>query len=166
MDGDPVRAPSPFKDIGEDDGGEKSPAVSVGTYTELFRKVWPEYLAIGMSYDEFWRMDASLARDYRKAYEIRQRREEWARWRQGAYIYDALLRVAPVLRAFGKGKVEAGEYPDEPYPLTNREAEERMEARRRQKMERMLEVFKRESAENVRKREMKGDLDGGGGSKG
>ena len=85
-------------------------------------------------------------------------------WWQGGYIYEALLKVAPVMRAaFGKGKVEPGKYSEEPYPLTNREAEERKAAQQQQKMERMLEVFKRESAENLQKRELEAKKDGDGG---
>jgi len=152
VDGNPVGEPSPFKDIDGADGGEESPAVSAGTFTEAFRTIFPQYLAIGMSYDEFWRMDASLARDYRIANEIRQKNEEWARWRQGAYFYDALLRVAPVMRAFGKGKVEAGKYPEEPWPMTAKEARALEERKRKERFERMLAMFNKESAENEKKK--------------
>ena len=109
---------------------------------------------MGMSYNEFWHCNTKVHKAYRLAWEQRKAYRNWEMWWQGGYIYEALLNVAPVMRAaFGNGKVEAGKYAEEPYPLTNREAEERREAQRRQKMERMLEVFKRESAENIRKRE-------------
>lgn len=117
-------------------------------------------MAMGMSYSEFWHCNTKVHKAYRLAWKQNREYRNWEMWWQGGYIYEALLKVAPVMRAaFGKGKVEPGKYSEEPYPLSSREAEERQEAQRRQKMERMLEVFKRESAENLRKREQetKGD---------
>lgn len=111
-------------------------------------------MAMGMSYNEFWHSNTKVHKAYRLAWKQKREYRNWEMWWQGGYIYEALLKVAPVMRAaFGKGKVEPGKYSDEPYPLTNKEAEERKEAQQRQKMERMLAVFKRESAENIRKRE-------------
>jgi hypothetical protein len=120
----------------------------------MFTQICPAYIAMGMSYDEFWHCNTKVHKAYRLAWEQKKAYRNWEMWWQGGYIYEALIKVAPVMRAaFGKGKVEAGKYSEEPYPLTNREAEERKAAQQRQKMERMLEVFKRESAENIRKRE-------------
>ena len=157
MDGDRVSGKPSSREDRNGTGGEQSPADFPRTYTEVFRAVFPEYLAMGMSYDEFWRMEPSLAADYRKANEIRNKREEWARWRQGAYVYDALVKVAPLLRAFGKGKVEAGKYPEEPWPLTEKEAREQEERTRRQRFERMLAAFKKEGEANRKKREAAGE---------
>lgn len=112
MDGDPVT-------------GEPSANL---TLTDVFVKLCPQYMAMGMSYDEFWNGPTILVKYYREAFEIKKRNEEWGRWRAGAYFYDALLRVSPILRAFGKGKVEPGKYPEEPWPLTQKEADERQAA--------------------------------------
>ena len=117
-------------------------------------------MAMGMSYSEFWHSNTKVHKAYRLAWKQKREYRNWEMWWQGGYIYEALLKVAPVMRAaFGKGRVEPGKYSEEPYPLSSREAEERQAAQQRQKMERMLEVFKRESAENLRKREQetKGD---------
>lgn len=138
MDGDPVTGePSPFREI-----DEEKPDTN---YTELFMKVFPEYMAMGMSYEEFWHGHSWLASAYRKAHKNKRAEEEWARWRQGAYIYDALLRVAPVMRAFGKGKVEPGKYPDEPWPLTQKEAQDREEARQKANIERLFAQLTKEA---------------------
>ena len=64
---------------------------------EIFRLAFPYYLAMGMTYDEYWRDDPTLVRDYRKAWEIRKKNDEFDRWRRGMYFYDALLRVSPVV---------------------------------------------------------------------
>lgn len=140
MDGDPVT-------------GELSQDQIPKTFTEVFLRMFPQYLALGMSYDEFWRGPASLVKAYREAEELRRHQEEWARWRQGAYFYDALLRVAPVMRAsFGGGKVEPGRYPDEPWPLTEKEARERAEAREKENYERYIERMELASARELKRR--------------
>lgn len=116
MDGDPV------------DGEPSEPQEPI-TITEFFIRMFPRYKMMGMTYEEYWRGPAWLARAYREAWEQQEHYKEWERWRQGMYIYDTLLRVAPLLRAFSNGKVDAGEYPNEPYPLTEKEAKSRQEAR-------------------------------------
>ena len=142
MDGDAVSQPS------DGDGGEPAPK----TYTEVFMKVFPSYIVMGMTYQQFWHGQAWLAKAYRDAYEMQQKNAEWDRWRQGAYFYDALLRVAPVMRAsFSKTKVEPGKYPEEPWPLTAKEAQEREEAKRRRTFERMLAKMNAESERNAKK---------------
>lgn len=110
-------------------------------------KVFPQYMAMGMTYDEFWHGPSFLAQAYRQAYEERRHQEEWARWRHGAYIYNAILLAAPVLKPFVKGKVEPGKYPSEPWPLTKKEAEEREQ---RIELENTRQFIKRLEAESER----------------
>ena len=140
MDGDPVT-------------GKPSENRQPRSMTELFVAVFPQYLAMGMTYDEFWHKSPMLVKDYREAFEMRMRREEWARWRQGAYVYNALIMVAPVMRAaFGKGRVEPGKYPDEPWPLTEKEAKEREDARRIENYKRYLSRMEAESERELKRR--------------
>lgn len=111
----------------------------------------PQYMAMGMTYEEFWNSNTKVHRAYRKAWDQKQREEEWSRWRMGAYIYDALLCVAPVMRAaFSKGKVEPGKYPNEPWPLTEKDVREREEKTRREAYKRFVD---RIEAENKREEE-------------
>lgn len=97
-----------------------------------------------MSYDEYWNGPAWLARVYRENYILRKRDEEWARWRQGIYIFNALLAVAPVIRPFTKD-AKPGKYLDEPLPITKKEAREREEARERAGYEKALARRRAES---------------------
>ena len=109
-------------------------------------------MIMGMTYKQFWHGPAWLAKAYREAYEIKSRNEEWARWRQGAYFYDALLRVAPVMRAaLGKGRVEPGKYPKQPWPLTEKEAQEQEAEAKRQRFERFMAMLNKESEETLKK---------------
>lgn len=127
MDGDPV--------TGEP---SKEPELRK-TLAEVFYELFPQYLAIGMTYDEYWHGCPSLARAYRKAWEMKRDQRNWELWLQGAYVYDALLKAAPVLRAsFSKGKVEPGKYPDQPYPITERQLRDREDAEKKAAFDRML----------------------------
>ena len=69
-----------------------------------------------MTADEFYRQDVELARAYRKADEMRKSRRNEELWLQGAYIYEAICAVAPVLRAFSKA-TKPNPYPKEPYDI-------------------------------------------------
>ena len=57
------------------------------------------------------------------------------------YIYDALLRVAPILRAFAKKGTKPEPYPEEPYPLSVQEIREREERKARRKYLEMRAVM-------------------------
>ena len=123
------------------------------TLTKLFRDIFPSYLAMGMSYDEFWNGPMWLAKSYREAYEMRMKNEEWARHRQGAYFLQALC-VA--LQGFSKDKTHKEKYPDEPWPLTKREAEERQAVKDRAGYEKALaerkaDIQRRKELEEAKK---------------
>ena len=129
MDGDPVEGePSEHKPL---------------SLAEIFNAVFPRYLAMGMTYDEYWNQSPSLVRAYRKAWQMKREQKNYEMWMQGMYIYNALLCVAPVMRAsFGGGKVEPGKYPDKPYPLTEKEVQEREAEKERENFERFLAQLK------------------------
>ena len=98
-------------------------------------------MSIGMSYDEFWNQDVALVRAYRKAQEIRDRRQNQAMWLQGLYIYNALCDVAPVFHAFAKKGTKPTPYAEEPYPITAAEINERKERELRKKEELLKAEF-------------------------
>ena len=111
-----------------------------------------------MTADEFWNQSPMLTRAYRKAWEMKVSQRNWEMWMQGGYIYDALLKVAPVMSGGGmgsKGKVEPGKYPDRPYPLTEKEVKEQEEAHRRAALKKMLAMFNAESEYNEAKQDQK-----------
>lgn len=104
--------------------------------TETFEEVFPYYLAMGMSYEEFWDGDPSLAKAYRKADEIRRRKINEELWLCGMYTADAL--AATVGNMFSKKKYK---YPSEPRPITKLEMEERKERERKIKAEKIKAAF-------------------------
>lgn len=113
---------------------------------------FPKYMGMGMSYDEYWNGPVWLAKAYREAWDERQRREEWARWRQGLYVYNALLCVAPVLRAFGGDNVRALDYLSEPLPITEKEVREREEAREKANYEAYIARMEAASDRELKRR--------------
>ena len=79
-------------------------------------------MAIGMPRSEFWYGDPGAAREYRTAYRLERDSKDYWAWRQGAYVYEAILDVAPILRAFSKAK-RPEKYPDKPYGFGSEKAE-------------------------------------------
>lgn len=86
--------------------------------TELFEKSFPSYLAIGMSYNEYWYKDASLVRSYREAEKMKAERENSRCWMQGAYIYEAICSAFPLFNPYVKDH-KALPYPKAPHSLSD-----------------------------------------------
>ena len=86
------------------------------TYTEIFKEVLPFYIRIGMSFDQFYNQDVTLAPVYRKAYEIKNEHDNNQLWLQGMYIYDAVRNA--IYNAFCRKAVQqAASYTSKPYPI-------------------------------------------------
>ena len=80
--------------------------------------MFPYYLAIGMTYDQFWNQDVELVRFYRKAAKIKLDLRNQDLWLQGAYVYEAILDSAPVLRfSFSKKPPKPILYLEQPFEL-------------------------------------------------
>ena len=91
------------------------------TNTELFEECFPFYLAIGMSFAEYWEGDPKLARYYRKAYRIKQDEINNNAWLQGMYVYDAVsTALHNALRGMGKTKPPPKDYAKQPYDFKNK----------------------------------------------
>lgn len=97
------------------------------TETEIFEEAFPFYLAIGMSYAEYWEGDPSLARYYRKAYLIKQEEINNNAWLQGLYIYDAISTA--LYNALRGKNTTAKTYTGKPYDFNNKEKTEAEKAK-------------------------------------
>lgn len=98
-------------------GGDNFKALT--SYREIFENALPNYLFMGMTPDEYWNGDCSLTVAYRKAYEMKQEADNTRLWLQGAYIYDAISRLIPIMQPFAKKGTKAIPYLEKPYPLNN-----------------------------------------------
>lgn len=100
------------------------------TNTEIFEECFPFYLAIGMSYAEYWEGDPKLTQYYRKAYHIKQEEINNNAWLQGMYIYDAVsTALHNALRGMGKTKPPAKDYAKQPYEFNKRNKTEQEKAK-------------------------------------
>lgn len=65
-------------------------------------------------------------------------------WLQGMYIYDAISRLSPILRAFAKKGTKAKPYVEEAYPInkkTVKDAQERKEKANSEKGVRYMQAY-------------------------
>jgi hypothetical protein len=130
---------------GESERNVRSPFL---TYTEQFYEVFPYYLSIGMTYEQFWDGDPNLVKYYRQAEEIRIERKNQELWLQGLYVYEAMCDVAPIMHAMAKKGTKAQPYPDQPYAITEKQRKREIEEKERKvadKGKRMMEMFMRQS---------------------
>lgn len=92
------------------------------SFSKLFHDVEAYYISIGMTYDQFWYGDVWLAKVYRDAEELRERRANTEAWRNGFYMASALSStVGNMFRKKGSRPIK---YMDRPIPLTQKEKEE------------------------------------------
>ena len=119
--------------ITEEGGRQGSP--SSFTYTEKFYELFPYYLSIGMTYEQYWEMDCELVKYYRKAEEIRNEKRNQEMWLQGVYVYEAICDVSPVLHAFAKKGTKPTPYSSKPYALTEKQIKRDEEEKQRKLME-------------------------------
>ena len=107
------------------------------SYTDVFKKMFPLYLSYGMTYQQYWEDEPSLAADYREAHKIMQRRQNLNAWMQGFYVYEAIGAFQEILPAFPKKGAKVQPYMKEPLPMSEEEVKEREERDKREKMERI-----------------------------
>ena len=101
----------------------------------VFRNACPQYMAFGMTYEQFWDGDVFAHKAYREAEKIRIKQQNQFAWLQGMYIYQAIGALSPALRAFSKGKVKP--YLEEPIELFEDEKRKREEREAKERYERI-----------------------------
>lgn len=125
---------------------EQSGETERKSISALFHEVEAYYLSIGMTYNEFWRDDPWLAKVYRDAQELRERRANVEAWRNGFYMASALSStVGNMFRKKGQKPIR---YMKHPIPLTEKEKEEQErqdEIERYEKIKRYMMALAEES---------------------
>ena len=71
-------------------------------YAKIFDTLCPDYMAMGMTYDEYWNGDADMPRFYREAHRLRKEQANFDAWLHGLYTYHALAAVSPLFRDWVK----------------------------------------------------------------
>lgn len=89
--------------------------------------MFPYYLSLGMSYDEYWMKEPSLVRAYREAEIFRQEQYNYNAWLQGLYVHRA---VASSMSHLSSKKTDWITYLEYPLAITKREKEAEAERNR------------------------------------
>ena len=116
------------------DGDGQSVPIS-NSYTSKFYEVFPYYLSIGMTPEQYWEGDCTLVKYYRKAEEIRNEKRNQEMWLQGMYVYEAICDVSPILHAFAKKGAKPHPYPSKPYAISEKQLKQAREEKERKLME-------------------------------
>ncbi len=108
----------------EGESGLDSPSENTRllTFAELADELCPQYMSIGVSFQEYWHGDYTQLAYYAKAFEVQRERANYDAWLQGAYVYDALCMASPILQAFAKRGTKPLPYHKEPYGMKLDEA--------------------------------------------
>ncbi len=91
-----------------------------------------------MTADEYWNQDPWLAKDYREAWELKQKNENYLAWLQGLYNYKAFGVILG--NAFRKKGAKVDNYFDK--PIEFEEEEKRTPKQIRQEVYDRLKGFK------------------------
>jgi hypothetical protein len=129
------------------------------TYTEVFDEAFPAYLAIGMTYDQFWYGEPDLVEYYRKAHQFQLEEQNFMAYMQGIYVRDAIAEFVEFY-GFAKNPKPLNKYPKEPYPITHRGKAKSKEDKEEEIANYYLNMFKRHDAERERleaEREIRGE---------
>ena len=111
---------------------------------------------MGMPFHEYWEGPCWLVRAYREAAQIKRDLTNHEQWRLCLYVYDTLLRVAPLYDPWGKSR-KAIPYVDAPYPLTEEQAKTQTvskEDRELDKVKAYMEVFAAENNKRFEREEV------------
>lgn len=107
---------------------------------EIFDDQCAYYISLGMSYTDYWDGDPMMPRFYRKAEELKRRRENFHAWLQGAYVYEAIKDLAPAVNAFSKRSPKP--YRDTVIPILPVEIREFEDKKKKERYEENLARFK------------------------
>lgn len=106
--------------------------------------MFPYFLAIGMTEEQYWNGDPYLVRAFKKAHEYKIEMRNQELWLQGLYIHNAFGVV--LHNAFrGRGS-KAEKYLEKPLDIMNRSAEknEKKVAEEREKLIMALSAWKKD----------------------
>lgn len=114
--------------------GVNTPAPQRISLAKQFEDSCPFYMAIGMTYEEYWNGPPELAKYYRESYKVKRDMDNQKLWLQGLYFYTALCDVSPVLNAFAKSGTKPIEYIKRPIDLDEKHAQKTKEENEKEKM--------------------------------
>ena len=110
--------------------------------------MFPTYLVMGMTYEQFWCDSPSLAVAYRKAHRLRREEENEKAWMQGLYFFDAIsVSLANSFSKSGSKKQTYIERPVDIYPPSEEELKRREQAEYKKIEETMKAMIRAQKAQ-------------------
>lgn len=125
----------------------------------------PQYMAMGMTYEEYWDKECDMAPAFREAYRLRKEDENRAAWLQGMYVYEAICDASPILHAFARSGTRAHPYAKEPYEyIKRRKTKAEKNAEKTQKtveyMQKMAAMFNQNFEKKQKEKELNAMMQG------
>lgn len=141
------------------------------TYGEIFDELFPHYLLMGMTAEQYWDGESWLKKSYREAYKLRIENEakiaDRNNWYLGQYFIAALQAVPLFVAGFNTKGVTLPTYPEKPI-LEKAEEEKKEEDRRKHEEDQtrlamaMMQAAFHRFNKNFEKRQQKEHADGSG----
>lgn len=123
---------------------------------EVFDRMFPYYLSVGMTYELYWQGPAELVRAYREAEKLRNDTRNTEMWLQGMYIYEALCDASPIFHDFAKKGTKPRPYPSHPYDLHPKKKRTDARSEEKKKMEKGIRFMQQQVARaSAKKQEVK-----------
>lgn len=123
--------------------GSSSNSTDSVKFTDILNEMCPYYMALGMSYDDYWNGDPYMARYYREAHKQRIRNKNSILHLQAQYIYEVMGCMASLYDPFAKRR-KPEKFRDHPYDLFPEDVQatqERIEKERYESMRERLKAF-------------------------
>jgi len=122
------------------------------------------YLAMGMTYEQFWEMESWLVKSFRKAHKIRYEEKQneinYSAWLSGVYTMKALQTGIPVVvNGFVKTHVDLPQFPEKPIDFAANSKAEREKKQMELQRARMQMIAEQFNATFKRKQEAKAKQD-------
>lgn len=111
------------------------------SYGDIFDELFPHYLLMGMTPEQYWDGESGLKKAYRKAYQMRmemeQRTADRNNWNMGQYLIAVLSSVPLLVGGLNvKRTTQLPEYPREPF-LEKALADKKKEVRAKKEKDQM-----------------------------
>jgi hypothetical protein len=116
------------------------------------------YIAIGMTYEQFWEKESWLVKSYREAQKIKNKESNYFAWLNGVYVLQALQSGVPVmLTGIVKEKIKLPEFPKTPIDFDASSKEEQEKKQMELQKARMKEMAERFNAAFMKRQEAKAE---------
>ena len=90
----------------------------------MLDRLCPYFMAMGMSYHEFWHGDYTQWKYLEEAHRLKKEETNELLWLEGAYVHEAFATV--LANAFAEKGTPPATYPEEPWRITPMTEEEKL----------------------------------------